>query len=52
MLKYRDNKMTLNIAETTFYEIVNIKKLNYIINNPSKYEAIYRRTREGYEKKR
>ena len=40
MLKYRDNKMTLNIAETTFYEIINVKKLNYIINNPSKYEAI------------
>ena len=32
--------MTLNIAETTFYEKINIKKLNYIINNPSKYKAI------------
>ena len=40
MLKYNTNKMTLNIAETTFYEIVNVKKLNYIINNRSKFEAI------------
>ena len=32
--------MTQNISETIFYEKVNIKKLNYILNNRSKYEAI------------
>ena len=30
----------MNIGEITFYEKINIKKLNYIINNRSKYEAI------------
>ena len=35
MLKYN-----MNIFETVFYEKINIKKLNYIINNRSKYEAI------------
>ena len=40
MLKYKKNTMTLNIAETNFNEKINIKKLNYILNNPSKYEAI------------
>ena len=29
-----------NIGETTFYEKINVKKLNYIINNPVKYEKI------------
>jgi len=32
--------MTQNIGETTFYEKINVKKLNYILNNRSKYEAI------------
>jgi len=31
---------TLKIGEATFYEKINIKKLNYIINNRSKYETI------------
>ena len=26
------------IAEATFYEKINISKLNYILNNPAKYE--------------
>jgi hypothetical protein len=30
----------MNIGESVFYEIINIKKLNYIINNRSKYETI------------
>ncbi len=30
----------MNIGETIFYEKINIKKLNYILNNHSKYEAI------------
>lgn len=30
----------LNIADATFYEKINIVKLNYIINNRSKYESI------------
>ena len=29
-----------NIGETIFYEKINIAKLNYIINNPAKYEDI------------
>jgi len=29
-----------NVGETTFYEKINVSKLNYIINNPSKYEDI------------
>jgi hypothetical protein len=32
--------MAQNIGETTFYEKINIKKLNYILNNRSKYESI------------
>ena len=52
----RTNKtMTLNIGESVFYEKINIKKLNYILNNRSKYEAILteqekdmRRTDENY----
>ena len=28
----------IQIAGTTFYEKINIAKLNYIINNPAKYE--------------
>jgi len=32
--------INLNIGETLFYEKINVKKLNYILNNPSKYEAI------------
>lgn len=35
-----NNRMAQNIGETTFYEKINIKKLNYILNNRSKYEAI------------
>lgn len=35
-----NNRMTQNIGENVFYEKINIKKLNYIINNRSKYEAI------------
>lgn len=30
--------MPLNIAETTFYEKINLTKLNHILNNYSKYE--------------
>jgi P4 family phage/plasmid primase-like protien len=30
----------LNIGETVFYEKINIAKLNYIINNPTKYEDL------------
>lgn len=30
--------MPLNIAETTFYEKINLSKLNHILNNYSKYE--------------
>ena len=36
----RTEQMTLNIGECVFYEKINIKKLNYIINNRAKYEAI------------
>ena len=36
MLKYKME----NIGETIFYEKINIAKLNYIINNPAKYEDI------------
>ena len=36
----RDNQMTLNIGESVFYEKINVKKLNYIINNRAKYESI------------
>lgn len=32
--------MFINIGESVFYEKINIKKLNYIINNRSKYESI------------
>ena len=39
MLNNRDNQMTLNIAESVFYEKINVKKLNYIINNRAKYES-------------
>ena len=31
---------TMNIGETFFYEKINVKKLNYILNNQSKYETI------------
>ena len=31
------------IAGTTFYEKINIAKLNYIINNPAKYEKIIKK---------
>ena len=34
------NKNMSNIGETIFYEKINIAKLNYIINNPAKYEDI------------
>jgi hypothetical protein len=30
----------MNIGESVFYEKINIKKLNYILNNRSKYETI------------
>lgn len=50
-----NNRMTQNIGETTFYEKINIKKLNYILNNRSKFEAIIteqekdmRRTKKDY----
>ena len=36
MYKYN----TMNIAETTFYEKINIYKLDYILKNQSKYEEI------------
>ena len=36
----RTVKMTLNIGESVFYEKINVKKLNYIINNRAKYESI------------
>ena len=42
---------TLNIAKTTFYEKINVSKLNFIINNLSQYEDIYKRTRKRYEKR-
>ncbi len=35
MLKYN-----MNIGETTFYEKINIYKLDYILKNQSKYEEI------------
>ena len=34
------NKNMSNIGETTFYEKINVSKLIYIINNPSKFEDI------------
>ena len=34
------NKNMSNIGETIFYEKINVAKLNYIINNPAKYEDI------------
>ena len=34
-----NNRMS-NIGETTFYEKINLTKLNYIINNPAKYDDI------------
>ena len=33
MLNYK-----MNIANDPFYEKINLAKLNYIINNPAKYE--------------
>ena len=30
----------MNIGDNVFYEKINIKKLNYILNNRSKYETI------------
>jgi len=36
----RYKQMTLNIGDTIFYEKINITKLNYILNNRSKYESI------------
>ena len=41
-----NNRMTQNIGKTIFYEKVNIKKLNYILNNRSKYEAIIKEQEE------
>jgi len=35
-----NNKMIKNIGECIFYEKINIKKLNYILDNRSKYENI------------
>ena len=32
--------INMNIGETLFYEKINVKKLNYILNNQSKYETI------------
>ena len=40
MFNNRDKQMTLNIGESVFYEKINVKKLNYIINNRVKYESI------------
>lgn len=40
MFNNREKQMTLNIGESVFYEKINVKKLNYIINNRAKYEAI------------
>jgi hypothetical protein len=38
---YKYNTMnTLNIAENTFYEKINIAKLNFILSNQSQYENI------------
>ena len=34
------NSIKMNIAKLTFYEKINISKLNFIINNPSQYENI------------
>jgi len=42
----RTTKMSLNIGESVFYEKINIKKLNYILNNRSKYEAIIKEQEE------
>ena len=39
-------RMTQNIGDTIFYEKVNVKKLNYILNNRSKYEAIIKEQEE------
>ena len=36
----------MNIGENIFYEKINIKKLNYILNNRSKYEAIIKEQEE------
>jgi P4 family phage/plasmid primase-like protien len=41
MLKYN-----MNIGESVFYEKINIKKLNYILNNRSKYETIIKEQEE------
>ena len=38
----------MNIAETTFYEKINIYKLDYILKNQSKYEEIIKE--KGYAK--
>jgi hypothetical protein len=40
----------MDIGESVFYEKINIKKLNYIINNRSKYETII--TEQGKEMRR
>ena len=38
---YKYNTMnTLNIAENTFYEKINVAKLNFILNNQSQFEDI------------
>ena len=38
---YKYNTMnTLNIADSTFYEKINVAKLNFILNNQSQFEDI------------
>ena len=47
LVNNRTNKnMSFNIGESVFYEKINIKKLNYILNNRSKYEPIIKEQEE------
>ena len=53
MLLYNKGvKMNMeNIGETIFYEKINIAKLNYIINNFSKYEEIIKEQERDMRRK-
>ncbi len=41
---------TMNIAETTFYEKINICKLDYILKNQSKYEEIIKEQEKDFRR--
>ena len=45
------NKSMINIGETTYYEKINVAKLNYIINNISKYEEVIKEEEKDMRRK-